>query len=176
VLRQLVLLWVLAMVAIGSYMTRARSTSWAEPLWVTIYPINGDGSATAADYIGRLDAATFKPMERFMAREARRYGVAQARPIRVSLGRPVGETPPPPPQSGNPFRVALWSLRLRWWAGSVTKEARTPARHQTVRGVPRPGTPPGARSFPGTAKGDAGCRQRVCGRPGGRQQQLRHYP
>ncbi len=38
------LLYLLAMVAFGAWLTRARTTDWTESLWVTVYPINGDGS------------------------------------------------------------------------------------------------------------------------------------
>ncbi len=118
---------ILAMVVIGTYMTRARSTSWEEPLWVAIYPINGDGSSKAAEYIEQLEARTFKPVENFMISEARRYGIDQERPVRIGLGQLIGEIPAPPPKSGNPLKIGLWSLKLRWWARSVTSDQPGPA-------------------------------------------------
>ena len=41
--RLMVLLMVLLFVALGSWHSRITSTNWDEPLWVVIYPINGDG-------------------------------------------------------------------------------------------------------------------------------------
>ncbi len=121
------------MVVISSYMTRARSTSWQEPLWVTVYPINGDGSDVTADYIERLDPDTFSSIEQFMIGEARRYGVSLQRPVRLELGRLIEELPPVPPESANPVKVGLWSLRFRWWARSIISD--------------QPGPPPDIKLF-----------------------------
>ena len=38
------------------------------------------------------------------------------RPIRINLGDSVEGHPPVPPESRNALAVALWSLRLRYWA------------------------------------------------------------
>lgn len=132
-LRQLILLTLLAVVAIGSYMTRARSTSWEEPLWVAVYPIVADDSAATRDYIDGLTGKNFAAIERFMEKETVRYGVNIERPIRLDVGEPIDELPPPPPPTSNPIRIALWSLKLRWWAGSVTGD--------------QPGAPPDIRLF-----------------------------
>jgi hypothetical protein len=56
-----------------------------------------------------------------MGRETRRYDVAIERPVRIDIGLPVAEQPPAPPESRNPITVALWSIRLRWWAHQATK-------------------------------------------------------
>ena len=42
-IRIAILLYVLFMVAVGTWLTRVRSTDWNNSLWVKIYPINGDG-------------------------------------------------------------------------------------------------------------------------------------
>jgi hypothetical protein len=120
-LRQLILLTLLAVIAIGSYMTRARSTSWEEPLWVTVYPIAADDNTATRKYIDGLTEKNFVAIERFMKAETERYNVSIERPIRIDVGEPISELPPPPPMNGNPFRIAFWSLNLRSWARSVTK-------------------------------------------------------
>jgi len=132
-LRQLILLTLLAIVAIGSYLTRARSTSWEEPLWVTVYPIVADDNAVVRKYIDGLTEKNFLAIERFMEKETARYGVNIERPIRIDVGQPIAELPPPPPANGNPFRIAFWSLNLRSWAGTVTED--------------QPGAPPDIRLF-----------------------------
>ena len=120
-LRQLILLAVLLIVAGGSYLNRIRSTSWEEPLWVTLYPIIADGQQVTSDYIDTLTTQQFIAIERFMEQETHRYGVSIDRPIRIDVGLPIAELPPEPPKSRNPITVALWSARLRWWAHQATK-------------------------------------------------------
>ncbi len=120
-LRQLILLTLLLIVAGGSYLSRVRSTSWEEPLWVALYPINADGQQVTKNYIDSLTTKQFIAIEQFMEQETRLYGVAIDRPVRIDVGQPVAEKPPVPPASRNPISVALWSIRLRWWAHRVTE-------------------------------------------------------
>lgn len=51
ILRISLLMATLAIVAASTWLTRLRTTDWDAPLWVAIYPINGDGRATTAAYI-----------------------------------------------------------------------------------------------------------------------------
>lgn len=120
-LRQLLLLTLLLIVASGSYLSRARSTSWEDPLWVTVYPIAADGGQVTQNYIDSLQTKNFADIENFMAKETGRYSVEINRPIRIDIGEPVAEQPPTPPETRNPVSVALWSLQLRWWAHQSTK-------------------------------------------------------
>ena len=96
-----------------------RSTSWQEPLWVTVYPIDADGSSRTSRYLGGLTADNFMAIESFMESETARYGVGIERPLRIDVGRTVVGLPPPAPQSGNPFTAAWWGLKIRWWARSA---------------------------------------------------------
>jgi hypothetical protein len=120
-LRQLILLTILFMIAVGSYLTRANSTSWEEPLWVTVYPIAADKAGVTEPYINSLTRENFQAVERFMAAETKRYGVTIEQPVRIDIGLPIFEQPPAPPADDNPLRIALWSLNLRWWARQATK-------------------------------------------------------
>ncbi|WJW76102.1 hypothetical protein QVG61_03140 [Thiohalobacter sp. IOR34] len=108
----------LVLVAVGGqqWLGRLRVTAWDSPLWVAVYPINGDGSAAAARYIAALSDASFAPIEVWLARQARRYGLALEQPVTVRLAPEVHAQPPRPPADGNPFRVMLWSLQMRFWA------------------------------------------------------------
>jgi hypothetical protein len=119
-LRIAVLLFILFMVATGSWLTQLRSTDWNNSLWVKIYPINGDGSDVSDDYIAGLKVEAFSGIEEFLAREVRRYGHELDRPVRIELGEPIHEQPPAIGDSGSALRIALWSLRMRWWASGVT--------------------------------------------------------
>jgi len=121
-LRQLLLLTLLLIIAGSSYLSRARSTSWEEPLWVTVYPIAADEQQKTQRYIEKLDKKIFESIESFMQQEANRYNVEIQRPVRIDIGQPVKSMPPPPPADGNPFSVALWSMKLRWWASTETSD------------------------------------------------------
>jgi len=121
-----VLLFVLAVVAADAWLTRLRTTDWDKPLWVTVYPINGDASAAAEGYIHGLSRASFRPIERFMARQARHYGVGLAEPMAVRLGPQIPEPPPASPGNGNPLAVGWWSLKMRYWAYRASHDAGGP--------------------------------------------------
>jgi hypothetical protein len=127
ILRQLLLFTLMITIAGGSYLSRLRSTSWKEPLWVTVYPILGDDSPATRKYTDRLTVRYFEEIERFMEAETTRYGVDIERPVRVDVGELVTGLPPPPPATNNPVRIAYWSLKLRMWARSATENQPGPA-------------------------------------------------
>ena len=115
-----ILLFILFMVAVSTWLTQARSTDWNNSLWVKVYPINADGSEVAAKYIDKLDVRDFQGIETFLARETERYARGPSRPVRIELGTEVREQPPEIPAEPNMLSIMMWSLKMRWWAGSVT--------------------------------------------------------
>lgn len=117
-----VLLFILFFVAVSSWLTQARSTDWNGSLWVKIYPINGDGSAAASRYIEKLDVDDFDGIETFIARETERYANDTPRPVRIELGQEIREQPPEMSRKPNLLSVIYWSLKMRWWAGSITDD------------------------------------------------------
>lgn len=127
--RILLLLVILALVALGSWRDRVATQSWQEPLWVGIYPLNGDGSAKAHSYIESLSVRDFAAIEEFFAREARRYGVRIERPVHIELYPEGSQLPPALAPGAGPFEVALWSLRMRWFAFNASRvPGRAPSR------------------------------------------------
>lgn len=120
-LRILILLFILLGVSLGTWLSKARTTDWNEPLWVTIYPINGDGSEVSQRYIENLDPKQFDHIQSFMKQQARLYGIPIENPIEMKLRNQVSEKPPTPPQNRNIVAIAWWSLKLRHWANSVEK-------------------------------------------------------
>ena len=118
-LRIAVLLVILLFVSLNTYFDRVYSTDWNIPLRVAAFPINADGSAVTASYIGQQSTDTFQRMETFFGQEAKHYGLQMERPIRVTLAPPLSETPPELDPGGGMFSAILWSLRMRYWAWRV---------------------------------------------------------
>ena len=117
-----IVLFILFFVAVGTWLTQARSTDWNNSLWVKVYPINADNRPESTKYIANLELRDFDGIESFLTREAAKYAVALPRPVRIELGEPVREQPPQLGNSPNVLNVMLWSLKMRWWANSVTSE------------------------------------------------------
>ena len=111
-----ILLFVLATVAQGAWLARARTVEWNETLRVVVYPINADGSQASARYIANLRREAFEPIEGFFRREGERYRVRLRSPVEVRLAPAVASQPPAAPFGGGKPEVIFWSLRLRYWA------------------------------------------------------------
>jgi hypothetical protein len=116
VIRTTILVLILINVAVGSWLTRVRSTSWEHPLRVMMFQINADGSPATAAYIAALRKDTFQPIAEFMRREGQRYGVSTYAPVDVYLGAEISGRSPDPPFGGNTLQVVAWSLQMRLWA------------------------------------------------------------
>lgn len=124
------LLLLLIAVAGDAWLTRLRTTDWRHPLWVSVYPINADGSAATARYIATLSNESFEPVEAFFASEAERYGVHQSSPMQLRLAPELNEMPPPPPANGQRLAIMAWSLKMRYWAWSTAR-----ANHDTSSNI-----------------------------------------
>lgn len=116
VVRIFILTLILIGVALGSWLTSKRSTSWEQPLWIAIYPINADNSPVSQQYIDELKAEDFQSIDDFIAEEAREFNLALQRPFTLKLAPQVKSLPPEPPHSGAVWEIMLWSLKLRYWA------------------------------------------------------------
>ena len=125
-LRILILLLVLLVVALTTWLDRYRSTRWHEPLYVAIYPIAADDSPATRAYLADLDVESYKPIDRFFAREAARYHLDTGEPIRTRLRAELHDRPPSRPADAGLLATALWSLRLRSWAWRVSGHAHDP--------------------------------------------------
>jgi hypothetical protein len=125
-LRVAVLLLVLLAVALTTWQDRYRSTRWREPLYVAVYPIAADDSPMTQAYIATLDVESFRPIDRFFAREAQAYHLDTSEPVRTRFRAQLHDRPPERAAQAGPFATALWSLRLRYWAWRVSGNAREP--------------------------------------------------
>jgi len=115
-IRILILLIILFIVAMSTWLSDLRSTDWDNPLWMVVYPINGDGSEQTTRYINYLKEKTFSPIEAFISEEAEYFNIKINTPLQVKLAPPVLELPPMPPENGNILKVMIWSLKIRYWA------------------------------------------------------------
>src|SRR3984957_4840176 len=125
-LRVLILLLVLLAVALTTWQDRYLSTRWRDPLYVAIYPIAADDSPVTRAYLAALDAESFKPIDRFFAREAQRYHLDTNEPFRTRLRPELQARPPQRAADAGLLATALWSLGLRYWAWRVSGHAHEP--------------------------------------------------
>jgi hypothetical protein len=125
-LRITILLFVLLMVSLTTWQERYLSTRWHDPLYVAVYPIAADDSPVTRAYLASLDAESFKPIDRFFAREAQRYHLDTNEPFRTRLRPELQDRPPQRAADAGILATALWSLRLRYWAWRVSGHAHEP--------------------------------------------------
>jgi hypothetical protein len=91
-----------------------------------VYPINGDDSEVSRRYLETLTVEQFADIEYFMRQEAQRFGLPLEKPLHIDLGQVVSEQPPLPPTTQSRFDIAVWSLKLRWWASRATSNQTGP--------------------------------------------------
>ncbi len=121
-LRKGLLFYILVLVAGGAWLTKVRTTDWDSSLWVTVYPINGDGSPASAKYIEGISIDTFQPIADHMVKQGEYYGLLLRRPFDIRVGPEIQEHPPEPPFGGNTLQVIWWSLKLRYWSHGIERE------------------------------------------------------
>jgi hypothetical protein len=114
-LRILILLGALAAAFGFTWLEQTLVRGWRAPLDVTLVPINGDGSAQAAETIRALHASDFDDINTFLQRETTRYGVKQQRAMQITLLPELKDSPPAPPRDRSVLKTVWWSLQLRWW-------------------------------------------------------------
>jgi len=125
-LRIAVLLAVLLLVSVTTCEDRLRSVSWRQPLYVAIYPIAADSSPVTRAYLEHLTADDFADIDRFFAREAERYHLRIADPVKTRLRPELRALPPARPPGASLIATAWWSLELRYWAWRESGHVRDP--------------------------------------------------
>jgi hypothetical protein len=128
-IRIAILLLLLIWAAGHTWLDRIASTRWESPLWVGVFPVNADGSATAQRYIEGLTDESFADIEQFFEREAHRYGKDLSQPVHVALYAQAKQLPPQLDRGAGMLQTIAWSLELRWfaWRAAATR-GRTPPR------------------------------------------------
>ena len=119
--RILVLLLILLAIIVKGNITRSDATDWHEPLNISVYPMNGDGSRASKNYIANLDASDFRSIETFMAREIARFDVPLNQPFKVFLQPEITDLPPKVAEERGILDVMWWSLTMRYWSYQIGK-------------------------------------------------------
>lgn len=115
-LRISVLLIVFGLVVGGTYFQQYSAASWKQPLRVTLYPINAEGTADVSEYIQSLTLTDFSVISEFLQEEARIYGLTTQPPVVIALGAEIKNRPPSRPgRHASTLAIVYWSLRLRHW-------------------------------------------------------------
>ena len=125
-LRIAILLLILGIVAYGNWYDRLSTTDWDEMLYIGIFPIDEADNEVARAYVARLSERDIADVEQFLNREAGRYGIGIARPVRVSLYPPLAEAPPERAAQGNVLQDMWWSLKLRMYARRASRASGRP--------------------------------------------------
>jgi hypothetical protein len=115
-LRIAILLTILVVVAGNQWMTGNRLSSWEKTLWITIYPVLLDADPKTRRHVEGLSADSFQDINVFLQREAAQYGRQLQNPVMIQVAQPLTELPPALPVESSGLRVALWSLKMRWWS------------------------------------------------------------
>jgi hypothetical protein len=125
-LRIAILLLILGIAAWSNFYDRLSTTDWDETLYVGVFPIDEADNETAREYIHGLENDQVAGIEEFLNGEARRNGVAIARPFSIELYPPVTEPPPMRAADGNVFQDMWWSLKLRLYARRAVRASGRP--------------------------------------------------
>lgn len=126
-LRVSILLTVLVIVVADQWLTRSRLSSWIEPVWMTIYPVYSTAGDGSRSYVESLDAGSFKEIGDFLARQGASYGRELNTPLNIQIAAPIDLLPPRVPMQGARFDIAIWSLKMRWWAWRRDREDELPS-------------------------------------------------
>lgn len=156
-LRLALLLAVLAFVALGAWLERARSRDWDNPLRVTVYPLPAsDDDPALATYARSLQAEDFAAVGEFLATEGARHGLTLETPVRLRVSHAAVERPPRLSERPNMLSIMAWSLRLRWYATRVAWDDPLPTPDVQVFATFAPLDDQGAAALPdsvGLSKG-----------------------
>ncbi|MGK0270486.1 MAG: hypothetical protein ACI88H_001132 [Cocleimonas sp.] len=115
-IRITLLLLVLAYIGIDTFLSDERATDWKRSLRVVVYPINGDGSVEAEEYIKQLQSSHFDSINALLEMQSIKFNINLQEPLRISLAPIIESLPPKIPDARTGLKVLWWSIKLRFWA------------------------------------------------------------
>ncbi len=113
---------VLIIVAAGTWLTERRLANWERPVWVTFYPIPADSSEETRRFVRNVDEETYREIDQFFQKQADRFGIGLTPVIRIQVAPVSTDLPPELPSRNAPHEVALWSLKMRWYAWNMGRK------------------------------------------------------
>lgn len=127
VMRVVILLTIFVTLAFYSKIQKLQARSWAVPLQVVIYPINGDNNSPSVnEYITELNEQVFQPIDEFMQQQGLSYQLVIRHPTQTHLGAVMKILPPEAPKpDANIFAIIAWSIKLRYWAYKHTPDSNS---------------------------------------------------
>jgi hypothetical protein len=129
VLRIAILLTVLVIVAGNQFLTQSRISSWEKPIWMTVYPILAGEASSTLPYLESLRPDSFSDIGGFLTRQAGAYGNSLNTQLKIQIAPVLTQLPPPVPIESSRFSIAIWSLKMRWWAWRRDREDGLPSGH-----------------------------------------------
>jgi len=125
--RIVILLVILITLLFYGKIQKLQARSWAVPLQVVIYPINGDNNSPSVnEYINGLDDTVFQPIDSFTQQYSPLYQLATHQPTHTQLGAVMTLQPPESPKpDANVIAIIWWSIKLRYWAYQHTPDSNS---------------------------------------------------
>ena len=115
-MRIVLLLSILFVILLSTWMTEKQMAAWERPITVTVYPVLGDSEPQTARFARSITADSFADVNRFFDRESTAYSFSVTPAFRFQLAKVSANKPPEIPDQFDPAAIALWSLKMRWWA------------------------------------------------------------
>jgi hypothetical protein len=115
-IRVVLLASLLFVIVVGTWMTEKRLAAWERPTLVTVYPIVADDDPASREFAEALTTAEFEPVNAFFERESAPYGFTLSPAFRFQVAEVSTGLPPTIPGQFNTAQIAVWSLKMRWWA------------------------------------------------------------
>jgi hypothetical protein len=119
-IRIAILVMVLAGVAANTWSSGKRIMEWKTAISINVIPVIADDAPEVVSWTKSLKPTHFEDLATFIQEEGSRHGVHASTVSLLRVTAPLRQVPPTPPDSASPFRIGLWSLKLRawsWWMG-----------------------------------------------------------
>ena len=117
ILRILVLLFILMSVW-GTYrIQQTVAKDWSGAVTIKVIPVIADNKPSTKRFVSKLQVKDFDEVSRYLISNAKPYNLDLTHIIDLQLEPAIESIPPTVPSSDSGFlSVALWSLKLRYWA------------------------------------------------------------
>lgn len=96
---------------------RNVTRDWRGTLDIALVPVIADQHANTQQFVAQLGSRDFSEITRFLSSQGNRYGKNLEHAFNLAFSPAITQIPPMPPVTGaSRLQIAIWSLKLRWWA------------------------------------------------------------